>query len=55
MFDDNDGPFEPNWHPFTEKKFELLDSVLSNQFGKKLAGFPRFAIARLRLERYSDV
>lgn len=54
MSEDNDGSFEPNWYPYDETKHELLDRLLANRFGEKLAGLPRFALAGLRLERYSD-
>lgn len=54
MSEDNDGGFEPNWHPYDETKHQLLEKLLVNRFGERLGGLPRFALAGLRLERYSD-
>jgi acyl-CoA reductase-like NAD-dependent aldehyde dehydrogenase len=54
LVDGNSSKIEPNWYPYTSKKYQLFSSFIQKAFGGGLLNFVKFVIAGLTLESYSD-
>ena len=55
LVDKDSKKIEANWYPYTAEKYRLFNGLIDALFGSRgLRRLVRFAIAGLRLERYSD-
>lgn len=51
---DDDAGTNPYWYPHDEHKYELFEAVIESRFGQGHASLPRFMLAGLKLNRYTD-
>ncbi len=54
LVDKDSSKIEANWYPYTKEKYRLFTNLTVNLFGDGLRSFVRFALAGLKLERYSN-
>ena len=54
LVDKDSAKIEANWYPYTKEKYRLFTNLTVNLFGDGLGSFVRFALAGLKLERYSN-
>jgi aldehyde dehydrogenase (NAD+) len=53
LVDKDSAKIEANWYPYTREKYRLFTDLMVNLFGRSPLRLARFALAGLRLERYS--
>ena len=53
IVDKDSGKIESNWYPYTEEKYRLFSELTTHLFGRGRLGLVKFALAGLKLERYS--
>ncbi len=54
LIDKDSAKIEANWYPYTKEKYRLFSDLTVNLFSDGLGAFVKFAIAGLKLERYSN-
>jgi aldehyde dehydrogenase (NAD+) len=53
LVDKDSAKIEANWYPYTREKYRLFTDLMVNLFGRGPLRLVRFAVAGMRLERYS--
>jgi hypothetical protein len=53
LVDKDSAKIEANWYPYTREKYRLFTDLMVNLFGRGPLRLVRFALAGMRLERYS--
>lgn len=53
IVDKDSGKIEANWYPYTSEKYRLFSALTVSLFGRDRLSLLKFALAGLRLERYS--
>jgi delta 1-pyrroline-5-carboxylate dehydrogenase len=53
LVDKDSAKIEANWYPYTREKYRLFTDLMVNLFGRSPLRLLRFALAGMRLERYS--
>jgi aldehyde dehydrogenase (NAD+) len=54
LVDKDSAKIEANWYPYTRKKYQLFTDLTVSLFSDGLLSLVKFALAGLRLERYSN-
>ena len=53
LIDKDSAKIEANWYPYTREKYRLFTDLMVNLFGRSPLRLVRFALAGMKLERYS--
>jgi acyl-CoA reductase-like NAD-dependent aldehyde dehydrogenase len=54
IIDSNSSKIEPNWYPYTSKKYGIFSTLTDNAFTHGVMAFIKFALTGLKLESYSN-
>ena len=53
LVDKDSAKIEANWYPYTREKYRLFTDMMVNLFGRSPLRLVRFALAGMKLEKYS--
>ncbi len=54
MYDKNSRRIEPNWYPYTKRKYDLFQAVVKSYFRGGLLNLAASIINALKLQQYGD-